>query len=84
MVVRCSYSMAVWQHIATRFGIPQPPQQSRTMRRWWRLVLNQGSADRENHLQVIIYTLWNIWKERCQRVFQQIGINADQVAALSR
>jgi tRNA(His) 5'-end guanylyltransferase len=54
------------------------------LQRWWRLVLNQGSADRENHLQVIIYTLWNIWKERCTRVFQQIGINADQVPALSR
>jgi hypothetical protein len=47
-------------------------------------VLNQGSADRENHLQVIIHTLWNIWKERWRTVFQQIGINADQVAALTR
>jgi hypothetical protein len=84
MVVRCSDSRAVWQHIATHFSFPQLPQQSRTLRRWWRLVLNQGSADRDNHLQVIIYTLWNIWKERCKRVFQQIGINADQVAALSR
>jgi hypothetical protein len=33
MGVRCSYTRAVWQHIATRFSIPQPPQQSRTLRR---------------------------------------------------
>jgi hypothetical protein len=35
-------------------------------------------------LQVIIYTVWNVWKERCRRIFQNIATNADQLAGLSK
>jgi hypothetical protein len=29
---------------------------------------------------VIIYTLWNIWKERCRRIFQNVAVPADLLA----
>jgi hypothetical protein len=49
------------------------------MRFFW-LVLQQGVTDRANHMQVIIYTLWNISKERCRRVFQNVVVPADLLA----
>jgi hypothetical protein len=84
MVAKCSYTKAVWQKIALEFNIQPPIQQSRTLRRWWRSVLRQSAADRDKHLQVIIYTVWNVWKERCRRIFQNIATNADQLAGLSK
>jgi hypothetical protein len=29
---------------------------------------------------MVIYTMWNIWKERNRRIFQSMAINARQVA----
>lgn len=84
MVAKCSYSKMASQQIAPCFNFQLPTQRHRTMHCWWHLLLPQGAADRINHLQVITYTVWNIWKERCHRVFQQIAITADQLASLIR
>jgi hypothetical protein len=66
MVIKCSYAKAVWHRIAIWFSIQVPPLAARTVRAWWRSLLRQGADDRTNHRQVIVYTIWNIWKERCR------------------
>jgi mannosylglycoprotein endo-beta-mannosidase len=80
MAAKCSYVKTVWQTIAPSFQIQIPPFNPRSLRKWWLLVLQQGVTDRANHMQVIIYTLWNIWKERCRRVFQNVAVPADRLA----
>jgi hypothetical protein len=35
-------------------------------------------------MQVIIYTIWNIWKERCHRVFQNKALTTDQPMQITR
>jgi hypothetical protein len=78
MAAKCSYVKTVWQTTAPWFQIP--PFTPRSLHKWWLLVLQQGVTDRANHMQVIIYTLWNIWKERCRRVFQNVAVPADLLA----
>jgi hypothetical protein len=77
MVIKCSYSKAIWQQIATWFNVQVPPLTARTIRGRWRSLLRQGADDMSRHTQVIIYTLWNIWKERCRLVFRNVVVAAD-------
>ena len=37
--------------------------------KWWRRLVKATTS--VQLLQVIIYAIWNIWKKRCRRVFQQ-------------
>jgi hypothetical protein len=69
MVAKCSYTKAVWQQIALEFNI-HPPIHPRMLRRWWRSVLRQSATDREKHMQVIIYTVRNVWKEHAAGSFK--------------
>jgi mannosylglycoprotein endo-beta-mannosidase len=79
MVAKCAYTKAVWQLVAACLNIQVPSSGGPTIRAWWRSILRQGATDRDNHTQVIIYTLWNIWKERCRRVFQNVGMLEEQL-----
>jgi hypothetical protein len=84
MVAKCSYAKAVWQQIVSWFNIQTPPSTARMIRDWWRILLRWGADDRAHHTRLIIYTLWNIWKERCRRVFQHLAVAADQLARCIR
>jgi hypothetical protein len=84
MVAQCSYTKAVWQKNCPWIQHPTADSAPRTLRRWWRSVLRQSATDRDKHLQVIIYTVWNVWKERCRRIFQNIATHADHLAGLSK
>jgi hypothetical protein len=47
-------------------------------------MLRQGANERQSHLQAIIYTIWNVWKERCRRVFQNIAISPEKLVGIIR
>jgi len=51
---------------------------------WWEKELVQlPKKTRQIKAALLIYTAWNIWKERNQRVFQQkIGSPAEMVHAI--
>jgi hypothetical protein len=71
--------------VASRFELPIPNQIfARYMRRWWHGLLTPRIEDKEKQLQAIIYTTWNIWKDRCRRVFQNKAIAPDQLTVLIR
>ena len=36
---------------------------------WWTRLCAANSQQLDQHLQAIIYTAWNLWKERCRSVF---------------
>jgi hypothetical protein len=69
MVVNCTYAQAVWQRVAAWLNIQLRTQNAATMGRWWKLITKADAANKDNQLQVVIYTVWNIWKERCRRFF---------------
>jgi hypothetical protein len=57
-------------------ALQQPPAKNayRRFKAWWTsmISLNQpGAADRARK---VIYTAWNLWKERCRRVFDNVGM----------
>jgi hypothetical protein len=82
LVIKCSYAKAVWHRIATWFNIQVSPLTARTIRGWWRSLLRQGADGRSSHMQVIVYTLWNIWKERCICVFSERGYGCRSVGGM--
>jgi hypothetical protein len=54
------------QYFSVRTNQHQPSATSQpnklSVRQWWRLILRAGAVDMETHVQVIIYTVWNLWK----------------------
>ena len=40
------------------------------IREWWaKIIKTQGQGNEEQRASLITYTAWNLWKERCRRVF---------------
>jgi hypothetical protein len=39
----------------------------------------QDKKDKGRRLQKLVYTVWNIWKERCRRVFGNRAMIANQL-----
>ncbi|TVU02801.1 hypothetical protein EJB05_51684, partial [Eragrostis curvula] len=86
MVASCSYSNHVWAALATSMDLAQLPGTSyRRIKRWWDDMLgprqHQNAASRA---QAIIYITWNLWKERCRRVFDNKALPADQLVTVIR
>lgn len=51
---------------------------------WW-LQMNLGRDDTHNlRATIIIYNTWNLWKERCKRVFDNRARTAEQLLAAIR
>jgi hypothetical protein len=45
---------------------------------------NQDVAQRQERVLKIIYTAWNIWKERCRRVFDKKAVGESQLQDIIR
>jgi hypothetical protein len=39
----------------------------------------QGKKQVQERMQKVIYVVWNLWKERCRRVFDNRAMSADQL-----
>jgi hypothetical protein len=77
MLVHCSYSKMVWAVLATWFGtsLQSPPSTSLGRpKHWWSNMIHLGTnshMDEQVWLQKLIYIAWNIWKQRCRRIFDK-------------
>ncbi|KAL6597426.1 hypothetical protein ACP70R_046866 [Stipagrostis hirtigluma subsp. patula] len=72
----------IWDRMSTMTGFNlRTPGVSTDLKHWWRQVTVSTDAEQ---LQCLVYTAWNIWKERCRRVYQQQELRAEQVALLAR
>lgn len=76
MIYKCSYVIDVWQRMAT-WSVFQIPQTSHIHRvgAWWDLMCGAGYQQSANHLQILVYTVWHLWKERCRRAFDNKPIS---------
>jgi hypothetical protein len=83
MIATCSFSKSVWTKIAMDYSL-QPLQDPghMTLRSWWQSWVDRGRAESNKHLQVLIYTVWNLWKERCRRVFDNKAMSQVQLTAI--
>ena len=68
-----------WKHFDT--NLIRPQTQPTEIRTWWEQVAATVPRQRRRHFNgVAIYTMWNIWKERNRRIFQNVAMDARQVA----
>jgi hypothetical protein len=68
--------------LATWMGITVQPPPSNTYRRlqeWWTNTIALGTADKQTTEQRIIYAAWNIWKERCRRIYDNKAMSVNQL-----
>jgi hypothetical protein len=84
MMAACSSSLQVWDQIAQHnsFQMVQTPAQPGLLTTWWKNLSQAGQAQPKEHLQAIIYTTWNLWKERCRRVLYHKEFSVDQLVAI--
>ncbi|KAF8715775.1 hypothetical protein HU200_026724 [Digitaria exilis] len=78
MAANCSYSQSVWTHVEHLTGQQNLSQATpiQSMKIWWSYLMNT----RTERTQLATYTIWNIWKERCRRVYDNKASTALQLA----
>nr|TKW00067.1 hypothetical protein SEVIR_8G084500v2 [Setaria viridis] len=85
MIAKCSYARQVWRIMAqwNNFQLQALTNVHRLLN-WWELMISAGTASREEQIQTMIYTAWNIWKERCRRVFDNKALSLTDFSAVIR
>jgi hypothetical protein len=52
------------------------------MAKWWEEASKVPKQDRKRFNGILIYIVWNLWKERNRRIFENTHMTAQQVASL--
>jgi hypothetical protein len=90
LVAECSYAEMVWRSLASWIGVrfrPPPSCTYRRLRTWWDSMLTEdlpGTTDAHTRLQKMIYVIWNIWKERCRRVYDNKAMPSSLLQAATK
>ena len=82
----CPFAKAVWDQILSWENFTQLQQQPQIdpihIRVWWEEAASKVPKSEYRRLNgVIIYTFWNIWKERNRRIFNNVVATVTQVVA---
>ena len=82
----CPFTKAVWDQILSWENFTQVQQQPQVdptdIISWWEEVARKvPRSERRRVNRVVIYTFWNIWKERNRRIFNNKIETVPQVAA---
>jgi hypothetical protein len=85
MLAYCPYSIRVWQQLQNWVGAPlQPPTTSnyRYLKHWWTTMISTPAMSNDNQrmTQKCIYIIWNLWKERCRRIFDNRVMTENQLS----
>jgi hypothetical protein len=79
MLAECPDAIAVWLGLQEwlGFSFQDPPSSPcHTFKTWWHNMLNLQAPGAKDRTQKTIYTMWNLWKERCHRMFDKRGLIA--------
>jgi len=82
----CPFAKEVWDQILSweNFSMlqSQPQGDPVEIRAWWEEAAKKVPTTERRRLNgVVIYTFWNIWKERNRRIFNNTAETVPQVAA---
>jgi hypothetical protein len=81
----CSYSRLVWQQLeewTDATNVHMQPGTDRRVKVWWTELQNGDTTGFASRLQRVIYTAWNLWKERCRRVYDSKAITEAQLESI--
>ena len=84
LALLCPFAKAVWNQVLvwedfdTQIANTQPEPMH--IDDWW----DKATQKVPKLLNVLIYTIWNIWKERNRRIFQNSSMDARQVASRAK
>jgi hypothetical protein len=84
LVLHCVFVREVWMLVSQwTGGLAQMPQSGISLEEWWRVsLIGRSKEERRRLAPVMIYTDWNIWKERNRRVFDGAAATPPWILAL--
>jgi hypothetical protein len=84
----CPFAKEVWSLVISweNLNLPEPRSQAQAdpmhIKAWWEETARKVPATERRRLNgIVIYTFWNIWKERNRRIFNNTSETGLQVAA---
>ncbi|OEL33739.1 hypothetical protein BAE44_0005243, partial [Dichanthelium oligosanthes] len=83
--LQCVYAREVWFRVRNWAGqhILTPDTDATDVEQWWISTLaSLPNNQRRSTAAILMYTTWNIWKERNRRAFEDKLLRADQVFKL--
>jgi len=85
LCLHCSYAKQVWLAMSnwTSGAIQIPAVQDEGIEDWWnRSLVLLPVAQKRSVAAILMYTCWNLWKERNRRVFDQKCLQPHEVVQL--
>jgi len=80
MMATCSYAKTIWRQVELSHNEQGLSVTRRNIKEWWRQITKtQGQVDHEQRARLITYTAWNLWKERCRRVFDNKACTTQEI-----
>ncbi|CAN6246948.1 unnamed protein product [Urochloa humidicola] len=74
LVLHCAFAKEVWWLVANWAGnLVQLPRPESSLQDWWNASLNGLPKKlKQKRATLLIYTAWNVWKERNRRIFEGV------------
>lgn len=85
IMVHCAFAKQVWHEVCLwqHMDIILPHHTDMDLITWWDHQLsNEATSRLRKTASIIIYTWWNLWKERNRRIFQQQAKQPRQVLTM--
>ncbi|CAO2206826.1 unnamed protein product [Urochloa humidicola] len=84
LCLHCVYAQEVWMLVAHwTDGLVQIPYLTVGMECWWNYSLTGLPKNiKRDKASIMIYTTWNLWKERNRRIFQGCSASPQRILAL--
>ena len=82
----CPFARAVWDQVLSweNFRVHLPQQDPTGMAKWWEEASKVPKQERKRFNGILIYIVWNLWKERNRTIFENAHMTAQQVTSLAK
>ena len=83
----CPFARAVWDQVLSweNFRVHLPQQDPTCMANWWEEEASKvPKQERKRFNGILIYIVWNLWKERNRTIFENAHMTAQQVTSLAK
>jgi hypothetical protein len=83
----CPFARPVWAQVLSweNYDLQLPQQDLASIGTWWEEIASKvPKQERRRFNGVFIYIVWNLWKERNRRIFENVHKMAQQVASMTK